>query len=84
VTTRYNRIPLGLDSGNHEPPCQITFTAFQDNFQIGNFGSDKHYPGISLDPEMLKEREKLHVDWVEIEFKNNIVARLLGKIPVRS
>jgi hypothetical protein len=33
---------------------------------------------------MLKEREKLHVDWVEIEFKNNIVARLLGKIPVRS
>jgi hypothetical protein len=71
VTNRYNRIHRGLNSRNHESPCHITFTALQGNFYIGNWSNDKRCPGIPLDPEILKEREKFHVDWVEIEFKND-------------
>ena len=49
----------------------VTFQAGMGaNFKIGNFPSQKDCPGIPLDPETLAEREKFHVDWVDLEFKN--------------
>lgn len=37
-------------------------------FEIGNWSGEKHCPGIPLDPEVLEERENVHVNWVELEF----------------
>ncbi len=49
----------------------ITFKAARGaNFCIGNFPSQRDCPGIPLDPKTLAARETLHVDWVDLEFKN--------------
>ena len=84
VTNGYNRILRGLNSGKTESPRHITFTALKSNFHIGNWGNDTRCPGIPLDPEVLEEREKFHVDWVEIEFKNDTGKLHSSPVPPRN
>jgi hypothetical protein len=38
------------------------------DFFIGKFESERSCPGFPLDPKVLKEKENIKVNWVEIEF----------------
>jgi len=70
VTNGYNIAEVGRTCEGHTSKCHITFKAVGGNFFIGNFPSEKDYPGIPLDPEILAQRETVRVDWVELEFKD--------------
>ena len=71
VTNRFNRTHLGQKANKNFSPNHIAFTAVQGNFYIGNWTGEKHCPGIPIFPEVLEERESVHVDWVELEFEGD-------------
>jgi len=79
VTNGYNTAQVGSTCEGCISNFHVTFKAVGGHFFIGNFPSEKDCPGIPLDPEILARRETVHVDWVELEFKD-----LTGKYQVPS
>ncbi|KAE9377481.1 kinase-like protein [Stipitochalara longipes BDJ] len=70
VTNGYNAAQVRRTCKGYTSNCCITFKAVGGNFFVGNFTSEKGNPGIPLDPDVFAQREKHHVDWVELEFKD--------------
>lgn len=71
MTNKCCKPHLRQNANRHISSCHVTFTAQQGNFFAGNWTSDKHCPGIPLNPEVLADREDFHVDWVELEFRDS-------------
>ncbi len=72
MTDKNSFAEMDRKGDGHFSQLHITFRAARSaNFHIGNFPSQRDCPGIPLDPKTLAARETLHVNWVELEFKNN-------------
>jgi hypothetical protein len=55
------------DIGGDINAC-VSFKALHSGFKVGL--TTIGFPGLPLDPEVLRRRENVKIDWLELEFHN--------------
>ncbi|PMD43574.1 hypothetical protein L207DRAFT_300368 [Hyaloscypha variabilis F] len=72
----------GLDWKRDKSKPHVTMrkNTSRGEFLIGNFESKEGVPAIPIDPKVFQAEETLKVEWVDIEFKDEIVSREFEKL----